>query len=207
MSLNRLLLALVLTLAAFSRLSAEDPSAPSIIIEPPAPVSYTEDRPAYAFFKKIEISPRSSGSYDVTITLQADLPTTFPKDHGLYVSMNFDFAEISPEKSLNTNHIPYFNDDLAVSLNRNIGSPKFDSYASTVEYHGRKWDFKVSNLIVRKDTISFTLRSPLFALHPASKVVFRTNPMKAQSPTQSSGIIGHETTPAVLDPGAPTAPK
>ena len=202
-----LLLALVLTLAAFSRLSAEDPGTPSIVIEPPAPASYTEDRPAYAFFKKIEVSPRSSGSYDVTITLQADIPTTFPKDRGLYVSMTIDFAEISPEKSLNTNHIPHFNEDLVVSLNRNVGSPKFDPYAGTVEYHGRKWDFKVSSLIVRKDTITFTLRSPLFALHPPSKVVFRTNPMKAQSPTQSSGIIGHETTPVVLDPGAATAPK
>lgn len=196
------LFALALLLAAFTSLHAQS-EPQSVIIEPPAPSSYTEDLPAYAFFKKIEIAPRGSG-FDVTITLQGDLPTVFPKDRGLDINMGFDFAEIDPYKSEEkTNHIPGFHDDLYVSLSRNVGWTKFESYVGSVTYHGRKWDFKVTNLIARKDTISFGLRSPLFNLHPAAKVVFRSNPMKATSPNSSSGSIAQETTP--ISPEAPAA--
>ncbi|CAN5797217.1 hypothetical protein BH09VER1_BH09VER1_19680 [soil metagenome] len=202
MSLKPLFLALVLTVATFSRLSAEGLGPQSVIIEPPAPSSYTDDRPAYAYFKKIEIAPRGSG-YDVTFTMQGDIPSTFPKDRGLDINMGFDFAEIDPYKSVPTSRIPNFHEDLMVSFYRYVYSAKFEPYVGTVEYHKRKWDFKITNFIVRKDTISFSLRSPLFNLHPASLVVFRTNPMKATSPNSSSGSIGQETTP--ISPDLPAA--
>ncbi len=187
-----LLLGLVLT--ALSRLPAQ-----SVLIEPPAPASYSENRPAFMCFKKIEISPRSSGSYDVEITLQGDLPSKFPKDRGAHFNMSFDFAEISPEKSLPTNWIPNFNVDLNISIIRGVNDSKFQTWPTTIEYRNRTWDIKVANLVARKDTISFSLRSTLFALRPPSQVVFRSNYMRATSPTQASGGVAHATDPVSPD--------
>ncbi len=177
--------------------------AQSVIIEPPAPPSYSEDRPACMFFKKIVISPRSSGSYDIDITLQDALPNTFPKGRGASFSMCFDFAEVNPEKSLPDSRIPNFHADLDISLRRPIGESKFEAYPTTVEYRKRAWDVKVTNLIARKDAISFSIRSPLFALHPPSQVIFRSNYWRATSPTQSFGALTHETTPVSPDPPTP----
>jgi len=189
---------LILFLSVFSSLRAQ-----SVTIDPPAPPAYSEERPPYVFFKNIEISPRDSGSYDVKITLQDALPSTFPKGRGVHFTMSFDFAEIHPEKSLPENHIPNFHADLNISFDRGIGETKFRTYAAPLEYRKREWKFQIANFMARKDTISFSVRSPFFALHLPSRVVFRSNFMKATSPTQSSGSVSHETLP--ISPDLPEA--
>lgn len=195
---RNLLVALGLILTAFSHLLAQE-----VVIEPPAPSSYSEERPAFMHFKKIVISPRNSGSYDVEITLQAELPNSLPKGRGASFYMSFDFEEMDPDKSLPTSRIPFFHEDLSVSFNRNIGDSKFNFSAYPIEMRKRSWEFKIVNFTARKDTISFSLRSPLFALHPASKVVFRSNYMKAISPTQGYGPLIQETAP--VSPDSPEA--
>lgn len=198
------LLTLGLILTVCSRLPAQD-----VVIEPPAPLPYSEERPAFMCFKKIVISPRDSGSYDVEITLQEPLPRSLPEGRGAYYTMNFDFAELHPEKSAPTDGTPNFYSDLIISFTRGSGNSKFDYYDSTLHFRKRDWEFKIFNFKARKDTISFSLRSPLFALHPASRVVFRSNYMKAISPTQGSGMLTHETEPVSPDFSTtnPTAPQ
>ncbi|HRJ72697.1 MAG TPA: hypothetical protein PLS03_10755 [Terrimicrobiaceae bacterium] len=194
---SKFLVILCVLVPAMARLSAQ-----SVTIEPSRTSAYSEDRPAFMFFKKIVISPRSSGSYDVEITLQDALPNTFPNGRGASFSMEFDFAEIAPEKSLSENRIPNFHADLDISLNRGIGKTRFEAWPASVDYRKRNWEVKVTNLIARKDTISFSLRSPLFALHPPSLVLFRSNYWRSTSPTQSFGALIDETTPVSPDPSS-----
>jgi hypothetical protein len=195
--LRKRLLVLGFVLSALSPLPAQD-----VVIEPPAPSSWSEESPAFMHFKKIVISPRDSGSFDFDITLHGELPVTFPKGRGASFTLSFDFAEIDPYKSVETNRIPFFNDDLSISINRYVGESKFQAYPRVLEYRKRNWDIKVSNLSARKDKITFGLRSPLFALHPPSVVVFRSNYWKATSPTQASGMMVQETTPVSPEPPA-----
>lgn len=191
---QKLLVILCLAVSALSRLSAQ-----SVTIEPATASVYSEDRPAFMFFKKIVISPRSSGSYDIEITLQDALPNTFPKGRGASFSICFDFAEIAPEQPLAESRIPNFREDLCIDLRRSIGESKFETWPASVDYRKRNWEVKVTNLIARKDTISFSLRSPLFALRPACLVLFRSNYWKATSPTQSFGALIDETKPVSPD--------
>ena len=47
------------------------------------PAAYSIDKPAYAYFKEITVTRRSSRDLDFDITLQGPIPKNMPKDYGL----------------------------------------------------------------------------------------------------------------------------
>ena len=128
------------------------------------PASYSPEKPAFAFFKEITVTRKSSRALDFDITLQGPIPKNMPKDYGVNYYVYFDIADI--ETGAARREKGDFKTDTYVSIFLTPNSPSSRDFKTTtidVLFRSKKWIFEVGNVRVSDDKLSFNVTSNLFS--------------------------------------------
>ncbi len=180
---------LCLALLATASLSYAQ-EAKSITIDVPPPSSgYSEEHPAYLYFKQIVISRKAKSMYEFHLTLQGDLPPRYDKESGVRFKTYFDFQGIKsekPEKKVGNT----FADDMLISVYHNGGGLKYEVWTSLQAMGSRVYELDVTGLKVTKDQISFTARCPIFNEDIPTKVLFSSGFLKRKGKSLMNEDIG-----------------
>ena len=129
--------------------------------DPPAG-GYTEDKPAYAYFKEITVTRKSTRDLDFDITLQGPIAKNLPKDYGINYYVYFDLEDHFTHSSKRQEG---FQNDNWVQIYIEPNSPTSKNlkiYVTDLVFRSKKWTFDVTQLHALNDKISFSIKSNLF---------------------------------------------
>ncbi len=127
------------------------------------PAGYSVEKPAYAHFKEITVTRKSSRDLDFDITLQGPIPKNMPKDYGLDYYVYFDLEDY--ESTSSKRQTGDFQQDhwVAIYLEPNSTTSKnFKTYILNLFHRSKLWTFDVTNVRALNDKVSFSIKSNLF---------------------------------------------
>lgn len=130
--------------------------------DPPA-AGYSDTKPAYAYFKEITVTRKSSRDLDFDITLQGPVAKNLPKNYGINYYVYFDLTDYELKSAKNGSG-DFQNDNwVQIFLEPNATSSKnFKTFTRDLNYRSKVWTFDVSDLHVLDNKVSFSVKSNLF---------------------------------------------
>jgi hypothetical protein len=171
-------------------LAAADP----VVIEPPEP---TNGCPEHLIFKKIEIERKSKERYDFEIALKAPMPNRAGVQYIVY----FDLANIRLESP--SFEIDGFSPDMKLKIFKGPLDREFEERVEQVQdSRGQILALDISNLKVRKDSISFSAKCDAFGKDVPTRVTFFSTDVDQSRKTYRYGDTtqGQYTKPYGLNP-------
>jgi hypothetical protein len=167
-------------------------AAQSLVFEQPAPTYvYDAVKPAYLHFKEVTVTRNSKYSLDFDFTLQAPLPSRFPKGEGVRYKVYFDFDGTKSE--FNEKKIaPDFVSDLIISVFQNPNTSRFESWVSLVRVENTVHEIKVTKLKAKDDKISFSARCELFGKLTGLRFAVSTGLLDAKSGKGTQDLGGQD---------------
>ena len=184
---------IVCALLLFAVVSTAFAEEGRVTIEPPAPVSYSEDSPDYIFFKKIVITRKSKSTCDIDITLQGEIPVNTGSQYLVY----FDFSDLSVKRPKLVRGD--FSSDMWINIFRGPLDSEFEVIVHGIEeVTGRTLTLDVGPVRPRGNEINFSVRSPIFAKDMPTKVIFKSGKVGQSKKTLVvNGEGGGQETPPV----------
>jgi len=156
-------------LGSLSTLTAGEPVK---VTNPPAPAP-TEQKPAYLYFREGTFARTGNQRVTCEIKLDQKMPLAARKQKIVF----FLAFDIDNDGTTGTQYItfPGFGKDIAVWLTKEPNQSRFVPDSSTLIAKGKKHEIEVTKSRVDDETISFELKSELFAYYPTCRVYAMSN--------------------------------
>ena len=152
-------------LASLSPLRAEGDEYLKLTADEPKG-GFSDEKPAYMWFKDLSITKTSKLSYDVEMTLFGEVPSNM--EDKLYYYLGFD---IDNNKSTGGASVtaPNFGNDISIWIVKDAKTNRFEGKSGELKYRGVVQDITLSTVKVAGDKVTFKMRSPLFGMSDTFK--------------------------------------